>query len=188
MRKLSVFENISLDGFFTDANNDMSAFHLPNNDPEFDAWTAQNAKGGRGTLLFGRKTYEQMARFWPSEMAKQQMPEVAEGMNRMDKIVFSRTLKEATWNNTKLIKGDLAAEVRKLKASAGEDLLVMGSGQIVAQLTKERLIDAYIFVIVPIVLGSGRHLFDGVEGPLPLKRIDERVFARGPIVATYGLA
>ena len=91
MRKLDVFNSITLDGYFTDSNGDMSWAHEGGDDPEFAAFTAGNAQGG-GTLIFGRVTYELMKSFWPTEQAKRAMPEVAAGMNRMEKIVFSRTL------------------------------------------------------------------------------------------------
>ena len=95
MRKVTVFNNISLDGFFTTPGGDMSVFHS-NTDAEWAKFSADNASGGKATLLFGRKTYDQMASFWPSAEAKKLMPEIAEGMNRLEKIVFSRTLKEAS--------------------------------------------------------------------------------------------
>ena len=89
MRKVHVFDSISLDGFFTDARNDMSWAHR--RDPEWNAFVAGNA-GGNGALLFGRVTYEQMRAFWPTPQAAQMMPEVAAGMNAMPKYVVSRTL------------------------------------------------------------------------------------------------
>ncbi|MFL5606068.1 MAG: dihydrofolate reductase family protein, partial [Gemmatimonadaceae bacterium] len=86
MRRLTVFNNVSLDGYFTDAKGDMSWAH--NNDPEWNAFAAENASGG-GALLLGRITYDLMASFWPTPRAMQAMPEVAKGMNRMPKVVFS---------------------------------------------------------------------------------------------------
>ena len=80
-----------MDGYFVDAMGDMSWAHK--SDPEWSKCSSDNAKGGNGTLLFGRKTYELMASFWPSAAAKKQLPEIAEGMNRLPKVVFSRTLK-----------------------------------------------------------------------------------------------
>jgi len=84
-----VFNSVTLDGYFTDKNSDMSWAHK--NDPEWNAFVADNAKGG-GTLLFGRITYELMASFWPTPAAMQMMPDVAKGMNSLPKVVFSRTL------------------------------------------------------------------------------------------------
>ena len=89
MRKLRVFESISVDGYFTDARGDMGFAH--GTDPDFAAWVGRNAGGG-GELLFGRKTYEMMAAFWPTPVAAAQMPEVARGMNAATKYVVSRSL------------------------------------------------------------------------------------------------
>src|SRR5690242_16061800 len=111
MMKLRVFESISIDGYFTDADNSVRWAHR-GRDPEFDAWVGTNASGG-GTLLFGRKTYEEMVAFWPTEVAAQQMPVVAKGMNAARKYVVSATL-EPTWQNTTAIR-DLVRGVRELK-------------------------------------------------------------------------
>jgi dihydrofolate reductase len=181
--RLTVFNSISLDGYFVDGRGDMTWAH--NSDPEWEKFSAGNAQGGDGALLFGRKTYEMMASFWPTEAAKQQMPEVAEGMNRLPKYVVSRSLDKVTWSNTTVLKGDLGAEVTKLKARPGSGIVILGSGTIVAQLSKQRLIDEYTLVIVPIVLGKGRTLFDGLESRIALKRTKERAFHNGNVVVTY---
>jgi dihydrofolate reductase len=188
MRKLTVFNNITLDGFFTDTKNDMSAFHR-HHDPEWDEYTSENASSsGNGTLLFGRKTYEMMKAFWPTAQARQQLPAVSEAMDRLDKVVVSRTMKDPGWTNARLLQGDLVSEVKTLKAGDGEPILIMGSGTIVSQLTTERLIDAYTIIIWPFTLGSGRTMFEDVEGIVDLKRVSERTFKNGNIVATYELA
>ena len=123
MRKVIVFNHVTLDGFFTDKNGDMSWAHK--RDPEWNAFVAQNASGG-GQLLFGRITYDLMTRYWPTAAAMKNSPEVAEGINKVPKVVFSRTLDKASWNNTTLVKGDPAQEVRKLKAEGGEDMVILG--------------------------------------------------------------
>ena len=117
MRRLMVFNHVTLDGYFTDPKGDMSWAHKQ--DAEWDAFVAQNAKGG-GVLVFGRITYEMMAGFWPTPMALKSFPAVAERMKSLPKVVFSRTLDKASWNNTKLVKGDIAAEVRRMKQEPGE--------------------------------------------------------------------
>src|SRR5881275_1885693 len=105
MRKLLVFNNVSLDGYFKDQNGDMSWAH--NQDPEWQSFASENASGGAGgELLFGRVTYEMMLRFWPTPQAQQSLPVVAERMNNSPKIVFSKTLEHANWNNTRLVKAD----------------------------------------------------------------------------------
>jgi dihydrofolate reductase len=182
MPRVLVFNQVSLDGYFTDKKGDMSWAHK--DDPEWNAFASENAKGG-GVLLFGRKTYEMMASFWPTPAALEQMPAVAEGMNNLPKVVFSRTLDKATWKNTKLVKGDLVAEVRKMKKAPGGDMVILGSGTIVSQLTQAGLIDEYQFVVDPIVLGQGRTLFEGVKDKLNLKRTNARTFGNGNVVLTY---
>src|SRR5512132_4090027 len=133
MRKLSVFNHVSLDGYFVDRNGDMSWAKMDTQDAEWNAFVAENAGGG-GPLLFGRVTYELMASYWPTPIANQQDPVLAERMNNLPKVVFSRTLGKASWNNTKLAKGDMAAEIRKMKKEPGEDMTILGSGSIVSQL------------------------------------------------------
>jgi dihydrofolate reductase len=187
MAKILVFNSVSLDGYFTDANNDMSWAHADPNDAEWNAFVGENASGGAaggGAMLYGRITYEQMASFWPTPQAMKMMPEVAKAMNEMTKIVFSRSMKKAEWINTKLVKGDLVTEVRKLK-KGDQDLVIMGSGTIVSQLTQAHLIDDYQLVVVPIVLGKGRTMFEGVKDRLTLKRTKTRNFKNGNVVLSY---
>jgi len=186
MSRLSVFNNITLDGYFADQNNDMSWAHR-NTDPEWNEFVASNARG-EGTLVFGRITYQMMAGWWPTPPAIKAMPEVAEKMNESPKMVFSRTLDKATWNNTRLVKGDLAAEIRKLKKAPGHDMVIMGSGTIVAQLAQEGLIDEYQLAVHPIVLGRGRTLFDGLKDKKSLKLTKTRAFANGTVFACYDAA
>jgi len=181
MAKVMVFNSVSLDGYFTDANGDMN--WAKKDDPEWSEFAAGNASG-EGTLLFGRVTYEMMASFWPTAQAKKIYPAVAKGMEKHAKVVFSRTLDKASWNNTRLVKGDLAAEVRKMK-KAGNDMVILGSGTIVAQLTQEGLIDEYQIVVTPVVLGKGRTMFEGVKTKPALKLTKSRAFKNGNVLLTY---
>ncbi len=185
MRKVIVFNHVTLDGYFTDKQGDMSWAHK--RDPEWNAFVAQNASGG-GVLLFGRITYDLMASYWPTPAAMKNSPTVAEGINKVPKVVFSRTMDKASWNNTKLVKGDPAQEVRTLKASPGEDMVILGSGSIVSQLAQAGLIDEYQMVVCPIVLGDGKTLFEGVDKKLPLKLAKSRTFGNGNVLLSYELA
>jgi len=182
MRKLAVFNQVSLDGYFTDANGDMSWAHK--DDDEWNAFVADNASGG-GMLLFGRITYELMASFWPTPFAAETMPVVAEQMNNLPKVVFSRTMDKASWNNTRLVKGDIAAEIRKMKKEPGKDMTILGSGSIVSQLAQEGLIDEYHTVVNPVALGKGRTMFDGIKGKLALKLTKTRTFGNGNALLSY---
>jgi dihydrofolate reductase len=180
MRKLHAFESISIDGYFTDANGDMSWAHAGREDPEFAEWVGGNASGG-GDLLFGRKTYQMMEAFWPTPMAASQMPAVAAAMNAMTKYVASRTIQPA-WNNAHLLKGDLVDAVKALKAGDGPGITILGSGSLVAPLGEAGLIDEYQFVIIPVALGSGRTVF--TKGRT-LRLLKERVFRCGNVAVTY---
>lgn len=182
MAKLVVYNAMSLDGYFTDANSDMSWAHK--RDPEWQAFVSENASGG-GQLLFGRVTYELMASFWPTPLAAHSNPIVVEQMNSLRKIVFSTTLEKVSWNNTTLLKGDLTTEVRKLKQEPGPNIVIMGSGSIVAQLADAGLIDEYQIVLNPLVVGNGRTLFEGVKRKLPMKLARSRAFGNGNVVVCY---
>ena len=184
MQNLIVFNHISLDGYFTDKNGDMSWAHHGAQDPEWDAFVTDNAKGG-GTLVFGRITYDLMASFWPTPAAVQTMPAVAERMNNLPKVVFSRTLDRAAWQNTALVGGDIAAAVRKMKSEPGRGMAIFGSGTIVSQLAQEGLIDEYQVVVNPLVLGGGRTMFEGVGKPLSLRLASSRAFTNGKIFLRY---
>ncbi len=183
MRRLLVFNSVSLDGYFVDAHGDMSWAHA-GADAEWNDYTASNASGG-GTLVFGRVTYQMMAGYWPSPQAIATDPVVAERMNALPKVVFSRTLREATWRNTTLVNGDIVAAMRRMKAESGDGMVIFGSGTITAQLAQAGLIDEFQFVVVPIVLGGGRTLFDGIAKPLKFKRTGTRSFGNGNVVLSY---
>jgi dihydrofolate reductase len=182
--RLGVFENISLDGYFTDALGDMGWAHDGADDPEFAQFTTGNVKGG-GALLFGRITYEMMAAFWPTEAAAKTMPEVAERMNARPKYVFSNTLKKAEWNNTTILVGEPVAELQRLKKESGDGITILGSGTIVTQLAQARLIDSYAFVVCPVILGRGRTVFDGVKERQNLKLEQSRSFKNGKTFLSY---
>lgn len=182
MRKLSVFNQVSVDQFIADRNGDMSWAHKQ--DREWNDWVASNASGG-GELLFGRVTYAQMASFWPTPAARELMPVVAERMNQLPKVVFSRTLLQAEWHNTRIVRGELGPAVRELKAEAGPDLVLMGSASIIAQLAELDLIDSYQFVINPLILGKGKSMFSSLTQHLALELTSTRVFENGNVALSY---
>jgi dihydrofolate reductase len=182
MRKLVVFNQVTLDGYIADINGDMS--WAQKQDAEWNTFVHENARGG-GELLFGRITYELMTSYWPTPYAMQNDPIVAERMNNLPKVVFSRTLDKASWNNTKLVKGDLAAEIRKMKKEPGENMVIFGSGSIVSQLAPEGLIDEYQIVVNPVVLGKGKTMFEGIKEKLTLKLTKTRTFGNGNVLLCY---
>jgi dihydrofolate reductase len=184
MRRVDVFNHVSLDGFFVDANGDMSWAKADHQDAEWNAFVAGNASG-EGVLVFGRITYDLMAGFWPTPMAQEAMPTVAQAMNSMPKVVFSRKLDQVSWNNTTLIKGDPVSEMRRMKQEPGQDMVILGSGSIVSQLAQAGLIDEYQIVVNPVVLGKGRTMFEGVRGQLNLKLTKTRAFGNGNVLLCY---
>jgi dihydrofolate reductase len=181
MRKVTIFNLMTLDGYIAGQGGDISWHNV---DAEFQE-LANAASNSGNTLLFGRVTYELMAGFWPTSEAIRTDPIVAAGMNKAEKIVFSRTLQKADWNNTRLVKDDMLTEVRRLKQGSGKNLTVLGSGSIVAQLAKEGLIDEYQVLPNPVVLGKGKTMFEGMKSRLALKLVRTRTFGNGNVFLTY---
>lgn len=184
MRKITVFNHISLDGYFVDRNGQMNWAHSAPDNQEWNAFVSQNASGS-AIFLFGRVTYDLMVGFWPTAMAHQNMPEVAKSMNNSKKMVFSRKLDKVNWQNTTLLKGDLITEMRRLKQEPGDDFVIFGSGTIVTQLAERGLIDEYQLVVNPIALGAGRTMFEGLKTNLTLKLSRSRTFSNGNVVLWY---
>ena len=184
MGKLIVFNLVSLDGYFADARADMSWAHNAAEDPEWDAFVKGNARGG-GTLVFGRITCELMSGYWPGPQAARDDPVVAERMNALPKLVFSRSLDKVSWSNARLAKRSLAEEIGALKDADGGDLAIMGSGSLVAQATDEGLVDEYQIVIVPLVLGAGRTMFEGLARRARLRPAGTRSFKNGNVLLRY---
>jgi len=182
MPKLMVFNSMSLDGFIADSQGDMSWAYKQ--DDEWNSFVAGNASG-RGVLLFGRKTYDMMAGYWPTPVAAQNSPVVAKRMNELQKIVFSRTMEKALWQNSTLLRGDPAEEVKGLKQQPGPDLVILGSASIVAQLSAARLIDEYQIALSPVLLGEGKSMFAQIGERLALKLASTRSFRNGNLFLIY---
>jgi len=181
MRKLVVFNFTTLNGYFEGPGGDISWHRHGEEESKFAAESA----GQGGVLVFGRITYEHMASYWPTTQAMQQMPEVAKGMNKAEKIVFSRTLKKSDWENTRVINGDLINAVRELKGTPGKDMCILGSGSIITQLADAGLIDEYQFMVDPVALGAGTPTFKGLKKKLDLKLTTSRTFKSGVILLSY---
>lgn len=182
-RQLSAFMHVNLDGYCCDPRGDMSFEHKPPDDAEWQEFVAENAAGG-GVLVFGRTTYDMMAAWWPTPAAAKAMPEVAAQMNALPKIVFSRTLTSADWNNTTLIKNDLVGTIRRMKAEPGPDMAILGSGSVVTQLAAG-LIDTIQIVVNPVALGAGNSFLAGLRQPLKLTLTHARTFGNGSVVLWY---
>jgi dihydrofolate reductase len=181
MGKLTSFQFLTLNGFYKGDNNDISWHRHGGEESDFAAAGAQSDS----ILLFGRTTYEMMASFWPTPQAEQTIPEVAKGMNQSEKIVFSRTLQKADWNNTRVISDNIAAEVKKLKKESPKDMTILGSGSILTELTAAGLVDEFQFMIDPVALGSGAAVLSGLSQKLDLELISHRVFSSGVVLLSY---
>ncbi|HZE85422.1 MAG TPA: dihydrofolate reductase family protein, partial [Puia sp.] len=112
-------------------------------------------------------------------------PALAEGMNKAEKIVFSRTLKKADWNNTRIVKDNIGDEIRKLKQGSGKDMTLLGSGSILTQLAEQGLIDEYLFMVDPVAIGDGTPIFKGLRQELRLELTMTRAFKSGVLLLSY---
>jgi len=137
------------------------------------------------TLLFGRKTYEKMASYWPTPIAGQKDLILAGLMNQADKLVISGILKKADWNNTKVIRGDVVPEINRLKNLPGRDITLLGSGCILTLLSKHGLIDEYEIMVDPVALGAGIPIFHRIKHPLKLKLTRMESFQSGVVLLSY---
>jgi len=180
MARLNSFLFITLNGYFEGPGRDIS-WHP--HDAESDAFSMEGLGSG-SVLVFGRVTYELMAGWWPTPAAAHSFPEVARGMNAAEKIVFSRTLHQAAWSNTRLLT-DLVNEARKLKQASARDMTILGSGSIVSQLAEHGLIDQYQFMLDPVALGDGTSVFNGLSERLNLQLLEARPFRNGSVLLTY---
>jgi len=183
MRKLQAFLHISADGYFTGPGGDLS-WTRHDQDPEYKQWADENTRG-ESVLVFGRTTYQMMASFWPSPMAQEREPAMAQKMNASTKVVFTRSLSEATWNNTVLVQGDAIEEMQKLKQQPGATLTILGSGSLVRQFAEAGLLDEVQLLITPIALGGGRTLFEGIKKKLDLDLVSSRTFKNGKVLLVY---
>ncbi len=154
----------------------------PYND-EVMAAVMSDGMTGEGALLFGRRTYAQFAAFWPSQPDDNPFAAV---LNNRRKYVASTTLGEPLqWNNSVLLIGDVPEAVSRIKEESGEDIVILGSGELIRSLMPDNLIDEYLLSIHPLVLGSGRRLFDGGGAPANLQLVDSTPTTTGVIIARY---
>jgi dihydrofolate reductase len=191
MSRLVVNENLSLDGV-------MQSPAAPDEDPRggferggwaapyFDQVMADAAAEGMakdGAIVFGRRTFEQFASFWPTQPDDNPFAAV---LNNRQKYVASRTLEEPlSWRNSTLLEGDAMEAVAKLKQQPDNDLVVLGSGELVQSLMRANLVDEYVLLIFPLVLGSGRRLFTDGGASAALRLVDSKTTTTGVVIATY---
>ena len=170
---------VSLDGFFAGPNGELDWFVWDEVLKDYSISTLSVVD----TLLFGRVTYELMAGYWPS--ATEEDPVIAKGMNTLQKIVFSRSLKRADWNNSRLVREVIPEEIMQLKQQSGKDMVIYGSGTLVSAFANLGLIDEYRFIVNPVVLGSGKQLFKGFKDRFNLKLLEARTLGSENVLLSY---
>ncbi len=176
-----MYNFITLNSYFKGPGGDIS-WHVHGNE---ENTFAAEMLGLGDILLFGRVTYELMASYWPTEFAIKNDPVVAAGMNKAEKIVFSKTLQKADWNNTKIIKESIVEEISKMKQLSYRNMTILGSGSIVSQFAEKGLIDEYQFMVDPVIIGGGTPLLEGIRNSFSLKLTGTRTFKSGVILLNY---
>ncbi len=181
MRKLFAFNMVTLDGFFEGPNRDIRWHNV---DDEFNQFAIEQTSTV-GAILFGRVTYVGMASYWHTPVAQSNDPVVANLMNTLPKVVFSRTLQNADWNNTRLIKDNVAEEILKMKQEPGNDLAVFGSAELLSGLMQMNLVDEQRVMVNPVLIGSGTPLFKNIAQKVNLKLVKTRTFKSGNVLLYY---
>ena len=181
MKNIIVQEMVTVDGFFAGPGGEID-WHVV--DSEFNEYAVGVLKSV-DTLIFGRVTYEMMANYWPMPAALKDDPIVAERMNNLFKIVFSKAGNETAWNNTKALNDINAADILKMKQEPGKDMIIFGSGTIVSEFTRLGLVDEYLFIVNPVILGKGKTLFPGITASQKLKLVKTRQFSSGNVLLQY---
>lgn len=179
MRKIIVSNYVSLDGFFEGANKEIDWFTRDESLFEYGRQLLNEVD----IILFGRVTYQMMAAFWPNAIDEDAV--ITHKMNHLPKIVFSKTLKRAKWNNAIIAKSNLSKEVKSLKEQSGKDIVIFGSGTLVTQLTQLGLIDEYRMIINPLILGKGNPMFKEIDDKINLRLMDAKVFKSGVVILYY---
>ena len=173
---------VSLDGYFEGVDHDLSWHNI---DEEFnDNFIIPQTKKV-GTILFGRRTYEMMASFWPSEEAKRTDPVTSKIMTETEKFVFSKTLKKVDWEHTTLVSGRAIDQINRLKEQQGGDIAIFGSNNLMVSLVQSGLIDEFRIIINPVVLGKGTLFFHGIKEKFGFKLLYTKQFKNGNVLLTY---
>jgi dihydrofolate reductase len=182
MRRILVFNNLSLDGQFSDADGGVG--WAKRDGDELTEYVKQS-RGDITTYLFGRSTYQMFASFWPTPAGQAANPYFAKLLSEGQKIVFSKSLQKADWENTVIEPVADAQTLGKLRASKGGDCLIFGSGSLVRELTHQGLIDEYQLVLNPVILGSGRQLFSPLPKTVELHLLEAKPFKNGTVLLRY---
>ena len=185
MRKVILSNLVTLDGFFAGPNGELDWFIVD----EEGKKDANDLLSKVDAILFGRVTYQLLADYWPAAATNPSTSksdlEIADKMNNLPKIVFSKTLQEVKWNNSRLVKENIAEEISKMKQQPGKDMVIFGSGSIVTTFTQLGLIDEYRILVNPVVLGNGKPLFTGINDKQNLKLLKTKVLGSGIVILYY---
>jgi dihydrofolate reductase len=177
MRKIVAGLFVSLDGVMEAPEK----WHFPYFNDEMGAEVGAQMEGA-DTLLLGRRTYEEFASYWPHQGSDVEM---ADFMNGIPKLVVSNTLKALDWQNSTLISGDVAGALRQLKQQPGKNLSITGSATLVRSLLRDNLLDELNLLVHPLVVGSGKRLFQDVGAQVPLKLANSTTFSTGVLSLKY---
>ncbi|MBD1385772.1 dihydrofolate reductase [Mucilaginibacter rigui] len=187
MRKLVVSMNVTLNGYMAGPHGELD-WHTPYWDNELSRAVTQQLSNA-DTLLLGRVTYNAIAPYWQAQQTSQfgarEDADYADMINRYEKVVFSKTLKNVSWHNSRLASRNIGKEITVLKKSEGKDLLVYGSGKLVAALSKLRLVDEYRLWVYPVALNKGRALFKNLREELGMQPTNISVFESGVVLMCY---
>jgi dihydrofolate reductase len=182
MRKIFLFMNVSLDGYFEGPGHNISFF---NDDADhFEAYSPTEGQEV-DTILLGHTTYEMMKSFWPTPQALKNAPEIAEFMNEKLKVAVSHKPFEPGWKNVKVISGDVAGELKKFKEQPGKNIIMFGSNNLCISLMQAGLVDEFQILVNPVVIGEGTSLFRGLPGKASLKLKQTRPFKSGKVLLIY---
>ncbi len=182
-RKLIADSIISLDGYFTSANNEIDSWFDFNQEEWF--WSIDILRRV-DAVLCGRVSYEEFSNFWPTVKPQTEGGKIiAPLLNVVPKIVFSRTLNDTPWKPATIVREDSVEAVAKLKREPGKDMCVIGSGTLVSALLRAGLIDEYYIRVRPIILGAGRPLFVDPGARHPLKLVSAKPFENGVVGLHY---
>jgi dihydrofolate reductase len=184
MRKLIMWNIITLDGYFEGTQNWDLPFHLMVWGEELEQLSLDQLVNA-DYLLFGRVTYEGMAAHWTSAEAASEASEITDLMNSIPKLVVSKTMHTAQWNNTRVINDDVVEEIKKLKNEEGKDIYVFGSAKLSETLIKHNLFDEYRIAIAPVLLGNGTPLFKLGMNALKLSLLSALPLKNGGVLLKY---
>ena len=200
MRRIVTFNRISADGYFSSDDGNLD-WAVP--DEELDSAAAEAIERSEsGAMLFGRRTYEMFESFWPHALTdpntspdphgpgrrSKAMRAMAVWINQSEKIVFSKTRKDVTWQNSRILREIDARTIGELKRAPGEDIMIFGSGSVVSRLSELGLIDEYRFIVCPVLLGSGKLLLQGISQRSNLRLVESKASSVGNVMLRYELS